>query len=199
MAGSRAYDDTELFCEDVGAIEVGPNPTETPPVLVDRASLDDPFPYHSLFPWIPPDIVGRELAYWNAQFFAQKKLADLIAYLRAFPLSKRAILILWKDEHRDLSKNAPCEIAIFFRLKDHALEMHTHMRADNASFLLFMDMRVLTGIQAHVARELGVSIGTYIHFIDSVHIYVAERHIAIKQRSFISRSPLWNMHKKTNR
>ena len=69
--------------------------------------------------------------------------------------------------------------------------MHSHMRANNASFLLFMDMRILMGVQSFVARKLDVSVGSYVHFIDSLHIYEAERYHVIQQEKLISHATLW--------
>ena len=218
FADGRDHGDPELYRESVGVIEISPSFSqmndpfdflfedspeafasiepgdELPPLTIDIESLDDPFPYHEYFPRLSAEIVGKELTYWNQQLFKQKKLKELIDYLKANPLSKRAIILFWEDAYRDLSKGAVCEIAIVFRMKDDALEMHTHMRANNATFLLFMDMRILMGVQAFVARQLGVSVGSYIHFIDSLHIYEAERYHAVQQLKFNARSPLWDIY-----
>ena len=139
----RAYDDPELFREDVALIEISPsrfpdNPFDDlfedlsedssdnspttllfdsfPPVIVTNSSLDDSYPYHEYFPWISSELVGRELDYWNQQLFKLQKLPELISYLKENPLSKRPILLIWEDRYRDLSKGAVCEIALVFRL-----------------------------------------------------------------------------------
>ena len=115
----------------------------------------------------------------------------MIRYLRLYPLSKRGIILFWDDKYRDLSKSSICEVAAFFRIKNGLLEMHSHMRANNAAFLLFMDMRILMSVQRIVAKELGIGVGDYIHFVDSLHIYEVEKDLAIKQSKLITTSPLW--------
>lgn len=191
LVQSTKHDDPELYREDVAVAHIRGDSETGPPLELEDGVLCDSFPYPDYFPHVTPELVALEMRYWNQQFLEANKLADLVSYLRVNPLSKRALILFWEDKYRDLSKGAVCEVAAFFRLKDGQLEMHTHMRANNASFLLFMDMRVLRGVQRLVARSLGVPVGDYIHFIDSLHVYEAERAAVLKQAELVARSERW--------
>lgn len=192
---TKKYDDPEILREDAAAIHIQrPNQLKRS-IDLRGGIMQETFPYEKFFPHVKLKTVQKEMAYWNQQFFASGKLTELVDYLREFPLTKRGIILFWNDRFRDLSKGAVCEIAAFFRIKNKRVDMHTHMRANNASFLLFMDMRILTFIQAFVAQELGLQTGEYLHFIDSLHIYENESAIAKGQLQLCLHSDEWkNLH-----
>lgn len=190
LSESQKFEDPELFREDVATIQVQNHHELSMPLMFAHGTIQDPFPYTKYFPGVSQKMIDQEMRYWNQQFFEADKLHELIEYLKSFPLSKRGIILFWEERYRDLSKGAVCEIAAFFRIKNGQLESHTHMRANNATFLLFMDMRILMGIQRIVAKELGIGIGDYIHFIDSLHVYEIEKEQAAKQLELTSET-LW--------
>ncbi|MFA4954045.1 MAG: thymidylate synthase [Patescibacteria group bacterium] len=192
ISESKKYDDPEIFREDIGVISIQGHGEHATPIALKKGKIVDPFPYTKYFPHITENLVEQEMQYWNQQFLDEDKLPQLVEYLRAFPMSKRGIILFWEDKYRDLSNGAVCEIAVFFRIKDRRLEMHAHMRANNAAFLLFMDIRILMGIQQIVAKDLGLGLGEYVHFVDSLHIYEAEKTEAINQSKMIATSDIWN-------
>lgn len=191
------YDDPEIHREDSAVISVIASEPDDWPPIADDSGLHDTFPYASYFPAIEPSLVKDELRYWSSQLIVRGKLQSLIGYLRENPLSKRAVILFWDDACRDLTRPGICEIAATFRLKNGRLSMHTHMRANNASFLLFMDMRVMMGVQRIVATALGAQIGEYLHFIDSLHVYEREVGRAAEQLRFMESSPLWRDEEKS--
>lgn len=191
---SNKFEDSELFREDVGVINIKELKDNLNYVSLNKGRLIDSFPYTKCFPHITSGLVQQEMIYWNNQFMEKNGLRDIIEYLRSFPMSKRGIILFWDDKYRDLSKGAVCEIAVFFRIKNGKLEMHSHMRANNASFLLFMDMCILIGVQRIIANELGIGMGEYFHFIDSLHIYEAERDAAMEQSKFVKFADEWNQY-----
>ncbi len=191
LSDSKKYDDPELFRENTLIAHVQNGHDFVIPITYTKRGLQENFPYEDYFPHISKSMIEQEMLYWNQQFFEANKLPELIQYLRLFPLSKRGIILFWDDKYRDLSRSSICEVAVFFRIKNGLLEMHSHMRANNAAFLLFMDMRILMGVQRIVAKELGIGVGDYIHFVDSLHIYEVEKDLATKQSKLITASPLW--------
>jgi hypothetical protein len=191
LSDGKKYDDPEIFRESSAVICIPQRSQSDAPVQFESGQLFDPFAYQTYFPHVTHDLIETELAYWNHEFFGKRKLDDLIGYLREFPLSKRAIILFWSDDYRNLSRGAACEVAAFFRIKNGRLDMHAHMRANNATFLLFMDMRILMGVQEFVAHSLGLDIGEYIHFIDSLHIYETDKNIAKTQHDRIPFSEDW--------
>ncbi|MGM5485415.1 MAG: thymidylate synthase [Nanobdellota archaeon] len=95
----------------------------------------------------------------------------VIERLREDPLSKRAQVSFWdpvKDQEKD---KVPCIQIIWFRIIDKRLEMHVHMRANDAYKKLLMNLNIATELMIYIAKRLNVSIGKYIHIADSLHIY----------------------------
>jgi len=60
---------------------------------------------------------------------------------------------------------------MYFRVQDGRLNMHVHMRSNDAFKAAFMNMYAFVELQADVARQVGVPVGEYCHIVDSFHIY----------------------------
>jgi len=69
--------------------------------------------------------------------------------------------------------------------------MHTMMRANNASFLLYMDMDILTSVHKIVCDALKLKPGKYLHFVNSLHFYKDEFNIIKKQNKLLKTTNLW--------
>lgn len=195
LSGER-YDDPEIHREDSAVIEVDASGSNQNLKNVNKRLVLKQ-EYSKSFPFIESGLVEKEMEYWNDSLVKESKLFETIEYLRDNPLSKRAIILFWDDKYRDLSGPSVCEIAAFFRKKGEFLDMHTMMRANNVSFLLYMDMDVLTGVQSIVSRALNLKPGKYIHFVNSLHFYREEIETIEKQANFLKKSALWNSERNT--
>lgn len=165
--------DPKLLREDVALIHIiHDKSTNWVKILNDEFILSDG--YKQFSPFVDFKLLLTEKEYWGKELFGSGKANWLIDYLKKFPLSKRAIILLWKDEYRDLSKVCPCTSSIFFRIKNGKLEMHSTVRANNSSFLLFLDMSFMLAFQGFIAKQLGLESGDYYHFVDSLHFYRSE-------------------------
>ncbi|MBP9798225.1 hypothetical protein KBC70_03710 [Candidatus Woesebacteria bacterium] len=187
---SKEPNDLELIKESSAAIEVDLDNSESCIELQNHRFTYN-LNYRDYFPYVDDKIIKLELDYWYSEFIMPPRLNNLISYLKENRLSKRAIINFWDDKHRDLDTGAPCTTNMFFRVDGKRLNCHSHMRANNASFLLFMDMHMLSGIQALVAKELGLKTGMYVHFVDSLHFYKKESENIDKQYKFINESDIW--------
>lgn len=165
--------DPELLKEDVALIHIVHKEMNNWVNVTNREFIySDGYKKYS--PYVDPKLLTIEKEYWDRELFGSGKSVWLIDYLKKFPLSKRAILLLWKDQYTDLSCTCSCTSSIFFRIKKGKLEMHSTVRANNCSFLLFMDMSFMLAFQSYIASELGLERGDYYHFVDSLHLYKTE-------------------------
>lgn len=161
--------DPEIYKENVATIEIAINNNDNFRIEGKKFILKED--YSRSFPYIGRELIDKELIYWETSLLKKNNLSKVIAYLKKDPLSKRAIILFWEDKYRNVNGKSVCEIASFFRTKCEYLDMHTMMRANNASFLLYMDMDILTSVHKVVADSLGLKTGRYIHFINSLHFY----------------------------
>lgn len=183
--------DQDLAKELSTTIVVRPNNEPSVIQLID-SKLNYTFNYKPYFPFIKDNLIDFELRFWEADFIKPPRLNQAVSHLKKYPTSRRAIINLWQDtRHKKLNLPAPCSTHIFLRRKDPYLEMHAHLRANNITFLLAMDMQVLSGIQEIAAEKLGLKRGTYIHFVDSLHYYKKDEDVYQKQYQHIIDSDLW--------
>ena len=202
--GLRSFD-TDLEKEESAAIVLTPSvplPEEAVHVIGDR--LHYSFDFNRLFPYAREivtrtgeDIVSYEMSYWNDDLMRscaeapEGRLPHVVELLRENPKSRRAVVALWQAPQNETTPNAPCVTHIVFRVKDQFLEMHSHLRANDICFLLFMDIQVMSGIHAFVAEQLNLQKGDYTHFVDSMHYHKTRAAIVRKQYRFILDSKEW--------
>ncbi len=88
------------------------------------------------------------------------------------PTSRQAVIQLFKaSDIREYHKETPCTCTLQFMVRDNLLNMSVHMRSNDAHLGLPHDVFSFTMIQEMLARDLGVEIGTYKHYVGSLHIY----------------------------
>lgn len=68
-------------------------------------------------------------------------------------------------------KEIPCTCTLQFLVRKGRLHMFTSMRSNDAYFGLQHDIFSFTMMQELVARSVGVELGTYHHFVGSLHMY----------------------------
>lgn len=102
------------------------------------------------------------------------KLIDQLPYivetLTADPVSRQAVLTLWR-ERPGPSKDIPCTCLMQFFIRDGMLDMVVYMRSNDAWLGLPYDVFNFTMIQKYVADLLSVDIGWYHHHVGSLHLY----------------------------
>lgn len=104
--------------------------------------------------------------------------------------SRRAVLIInnewdqYKAETRG-SKDVPCTLSLQFFIRDGFLDLHVHMRSNDAVWGLTYDLFSFTLFQEMMYWELicagltDLKLGAYYHTAGSMHIY--ERHFAMAE------------------
>jgi len=183
--------DQDLIKEDSAIISIS-NVDKEPLVIniVGKKILCD-YNWRKYFPDIDIKKIKKEIKYWEKEFIEKRKIKIIINYLRNYPQSRRAIVNFWHDNHKNLNNKCTCITYLYFRLINNKLEMHSHVRANNLFILVFVDMVILSQFQKIVAKELGLDVGKYIHFVDSFHFYHKEDVLIKKQIKYMNLSSVW--------
>ncbi|MFX1277397.1 MAG: thymidylate synthase [Promethearchaeota archaeon] len=95
----------------------------------------------------------------------------IIQKLRKSPYSRRAQAITWRPLIDPYHEDPPCLQRIYMRIKDGKLLMQTTWRSRDLFRAWEANVNGMIQIQKSVADQLGVEIGHYIDFSNSLHIY----------------------------
>jgi thymidylate synthase len=78
---------------------------------------------------------------------------------------------MWDKTIDQESTISPCTQVIWGRRKKNSLELHVHAHSSDAFKKLLMNIQEFIAVHHYVAQKVGLSVGRFIHFIDSCHIY----------------------------
>ena len=99
------------------------------------------------------------------------QIDECVKLLKECGFTRRAQAVTWKA-WADLGIHDPaCLQRMFFRIQNGRLNLHVHMRSNDAFKAAFMNMYAFIELQAMVAERVGVGVGEYCHIADSFHIY----------------------------
>jgi thymidylate synthase len=125
---------------------------------------------------------GPRLLNWKGA----SQIENVVKLLSAKPSSRRAVIQLF--DASDLSakhKEIPCTCTIQFLIRGAAkrkLHVSVTMRSNDAFKGLPHDVFAFTMLQEIIARRLGIELGSYTHYVGSLHLYDRD---AFKARSFV--------------
>lgn len=101
---------------------------------------------------------------------------NVVQLLKKKPSSRRAaIQIFDAADNARRRKEIPCTCTIQFLIRNSKLDALVFMRSNDAFVGLPHDVFAFTMIQEIVARSLGVGLGTYKHFVGSLHLYDSDK------------------------
>ncbi len=95
----------------------------------------------------------------------------IVQKLREKPYSRRAQAITWRPLADPFHIDPPCLQRIYMRIKDTKLIMQTTWRSRDLFRAWEANVNGMIRIQKYVAEQLGVEIGHYLDFSNSLHIY----------------------------
>lgn len=100
------------------------------------------------------------------------QIKNVIDILQRKQTTRQAVIQLFDASdisipHRDI----PCTLSLQFLLREDKLHMFTSMRSNDAFIGLPHDFFVFTMLQEIIAASLGCKLGTYKHFVGSLHLY----------------------------
>ncbi len=115
------------------------------------------------------------------------QLGAAIALLRRDPTSRRAVVQLWGVEDlSSSSKDLPCNTAFYLKIRDERLCMSVTNRSNDLYLGLPYDVFVLSVVQNYVASALGLTVGEYVHFSDSLHVYARNERSVLRMAAMTS-------------
>ena len=95
----------------------------------------------------------------------------IIDKLKKKPYSRRAQAITWRPLVDPFHSDPPCLQRIYMRIINGKLTMQTTWRSRDLFRAWEANVNGMIRIQKKVAEELGVEIGNYVDFCNSLHIY----------------------------
>lgn len=147
--------------------------------------------YATYIPEIDTSLVAEEERDYTKLFLANGAIDSLILALRKNNDSRRAVVSSWDSQYLDPKVVGVCITQLYARLRDGKLELHSHARANDAYRLLLLDMQLALCIQQELAERVGVPVGEYIHFIDSLHVYKKYAPQIERQLQYMRENSLW--------
>jgi len=95
----------------------------------------------------------------------------IVKKLKESPYSRRAQAITWRPLVDPYHIDPPCLQRIFMRIKNNKLIMQTTWRSRDLFRAWEANVNAMIRIQKNVAERLGVEVGHYLDFSNSLHIY----------------------------
>ncbi|UCC19356.1 MAG: hypothetical protein JSV62_14825 [Promethearchaeota archaeon] len=120
---------------------------------------------------ISEQIGFEELPIGIFEFPRINQLKYIIQKLKEKPYSRRAQAITWRPLVDPYHEDPPCLQRIYMRIKDKKLIMQTTWRSRDLFRAWEANVNGMIRIQKNVAEQLGVDIGHYLDFSNSLHIY----------------------------
>lgn len=137
--------------------------------------------------WNPllPQFSGQGKIYYGAygfrlrQHFGPDQISKAFRALESNPTSRQVVLQIW-DPRLDLpdidgeprARDIPCNVCALLKVRDERLEWAQVMRSNDILLGLPHNVVQFTYLQEIMAAWLGIEVGSYVHFSDSLHAYV---------------------------
>lgn len=184
--------DASILREDSAVIEVLNPEAQAEAFELRDGKLYYVGDYFKYFPDMDRELPKVEQEHFTDIIIDTGHLDTITEHLQRYPDTRRGVISTWLPEYLlNPKKSGVCVAQLYFRMRDGKLEVHSHSRANDAYRLLLMDMQLSTWFQREVARRIGVPVGRYIHFVDSLQFYAKYREGIEKQRDYILSSPAW--------
>jgi len=110
------------------------------------------------------------------------RMIDVLNCLYTDSDTRQAYATIFRDELPNA--DVPCTIGFGFSIRDGHLSMDVHMRSNDVWLGFPYDVWQFTRLQMVVAYVLGVPLGPYTHYVNSMHLY--ERNYETAERLFNS-------------
>lgn len=110
--------------------------------------------------------------------FGRDQLEGAAAALRGSPDTRQVVLQIW-DPRADLplpsgapaSADVPCNVCSLLKVREHKLEWTQILRSNDLFLGVPYNFIQFTSLQEVLAGWLGVELGEYVQFSDSLHVY----------------------------
>lgn len=99
------------------------------------------------------------------------RLDTLINALADRPFSKSLHL---PTGHLTPNGQVPCLMYLWLRFDRGELHLHAHWRGNDAFKKLLMNLDIMSAVHRYCCSRLGLPMGRYFHFSDSLHLYLED-------------------------
>lgn len=162
-------------CQECSACIVVTSPTQEP--AITRFGIFGPRELQQYEMEITEGILDFRIGHgWDYTYHDRiaKYLPWIKQELTRNPFSRRAAIVIRSDD--DLHSDSPaCLQHIQFQVRpgveNNVLDMHVLFRSNDLLNATFMNMWGLTRLQLKLANELGISVGSYYHTVNNLHVY----------------------------
>ncbi len=104
------------------------------------------------------------------------QISNVIGLLQERPRTRRAVIpIFYPPDIERQRLEVPCTCLIQFLMPDDKLSMIVYMRSNDAFIGLPHDVFAFSMLQEIVAKSLNRELGTYRHFVGSLHLYSSRK------------------------
>ncbi len=112
--------------------------------------------------------------YTYSQRMGGQHIQSILEELKRHPHSRQLYLSVWdriSDPKNRGYKRVPCSLGYWFVMRNDEIHITYMMRSCDLFTHFPNDVAMATILQAHVAKESGYGIGSFTHFIGSLHAY----------------------------
>jgi hypothetical protein len=104
--------------------------------------------------------------------FAFDQIREAIEVLGEDCTSRRVCLSIYRpSDLRSNSRDIPCNTSAMIKIRNGRLDFTTINRSNDAYLGVPYDIFAFSMLHWHIAQEVGVSMGTYCHFSNCMHLY----------------------------
>jgi len=104
--------------------------------------------------------------------FGFDQIEKMIELLQKDPTSRRAVINLNTPNKNVIeTHDEPCTIALQYLIRDGKLNCTGMMRSNDIWFGFPYDIAFFTELQRYIAHRLDIPVGSYTHFVTSMHLY----------------------------
>lgn len=105
----------------------------------------------------------------------QAQLPHVIKELKEVPETRQAMMTMYDDCKDRMNwrghDRVPCSVSYQFAVRNGQLDLVYNQRSCDFINFFAADVFFTTGLQRYVAEKVGVSVGTFTHFIGSLHAF----------------------------
>lgn len=119
---------------------------------------------------ITPGKSGFSYTY-HERMFLENQYDDILSRLKSSPGTRRAVIYTWLPQIDNNSYEVPCLQFLQLIVRNNKLNGVCYFRSEDVLSAAGPNMYGIVRLIEHIAKELGVEVGTYTHIVGVPHLY----------------------------
>lgn len=142
---------------------------------------NDLMPLAQINPGIAKYVEDQRIGDWNSVAWAygphvNPGMADVMRILPNYPDTRRAVIEIPPVPSGSMAEGTPpCPSLLQYVIRNHELHAFTYMRSNDAYMGFPYDLFMFLTWQQALANTLCIKVGTYHHYVASLHLYEQHR------------------------